>query len=237
MRGIRSKAQSRRQVGWGERPKNTKRFGPKIIWGPADRLPHESLSLPGISIFLKRLAFAKPAPIRGVHLQKADRRSAYRGAPDNKDSVALEVLIPLVPARMKEPDECAAFRVKSAQVRSLVRVAVVAGESEVSAVVSTAMLASDDVRRDRRRMAPRLAAGSSIRSDNRLVHGQFAGAARPSGGMTFSQESTSFGLQNGDEIPDTDHCLILVALLWCEPSFGAFVGQFLDPPLHLRVGT
>ena len=55
--------------------------------------------------------------------------------------------------------------------------------------------------------------------------------------MTFSQESTSFGLQNGDEIPDTDHCLILVALLWGEPSFGAFVGQFLDPPLHLRVGT
>jgi hypothetical protein len=145
MRGIRSKAQSRRQVGWGERPKNTKRFGPKIIWGPADRLPHESLSLPGISIFLKRLAFAKPAPIRGVHLQKADRRSAYRGAPDNKDSVALEVLIPLVLPRMKEPDERAAFRVKSAQVRSLVRIAVVAGESEVSAVVSSAMLASDDV--------------------------------------------------------------------------------------------
>jgi hypothetical protein len=55
--------------------------------------------------------------------------------------------------------------------------------------------------------------------------------------MTFSQEPTSFRLQNGDEIPDTDHCLILVALLWGEPSFGAFVGQFLDPPLHLRVGT
>ena len=46
---------------------------------------------------------------------------------------------------MKEPDERAAFRVKSAQVRSLVRIAVVAGESEVSAVVSSAMLASDDV--------------------------------------------------------------------------------------------
>jgi hypothetical protein len=94
---------------------------------------------------VKRLPFAKPAPIRGVHLQKADRRSAYRGAPDNKDSVALEVLIPLVLPRMKEPDERAAFRVKSAQVRSLVRIAVVAGESEVSAVVSSAMLASDDV--------------------------------------------------------------------------------------------
>jgi hypothetical protein len=100
---------------------------------------------PGISILVKRLPFAKPAPIRGVHLQKADRRSAYRGAPDNKDSVALEVLIPLVLPRMKEPDERAAFRVKSAQVRSLVRIAVVAGESEVSAVVSSAMLASDDV--------------------------------------------------------------------------------------------
>ena len=55
--------------------------------------------------------------------------------------------------------------------------------------------------------------------------------------MTFSQEPTSFGLQNGDEIPNTDQCLILVAFLWCEPSFGAFVGQFLDPTLHLHVGT
>ena len=55
--------------------------------------------------------------------------------------------------------------------------------------------------------------------------------------MTFSQEPTSFRLQNGDEIPNTDQCLILVAFLWCEPSFGAFVGQFLDPTLHLHVGT
>ena len=55
------------------------------------------------------------------------------------------MLIPLVLPWMKQPDERAAFRVKSAQVRSLVRIAVVAGESEVSAVVSSAMLASDDV--------------------------------------------------------------------------------------------
>jgi hypothetical protein len=47
----------------------------------------------GIPILVKRLPFAKPAPIRGIHLQQADRRSAYRGAPDNKDSVALEVLL------------------------------------------------------------------------------------------------------------------------------------------------
>jgi len=37
-----------------------------------------------------RLPLAKPAPIRGVHLQQADRRSADRSAPDNDDSVALE---------------------------------------------------------------------------------------------------------------------------------------------------
>ena len=55
--------------------------------------------------------------------------------------------------------------------------------------------------------------------------------------MTFSQEPTSFRLQNGNEISDTDHCLILVTLLRGKPSFGAFVGQFLDPLLHLRVGT
>ena len=55
--------------------------------------------------------------------------------------------------------------------------------------------------------------------------------------MTFSQKSASFRLQYGDEIPDTDQCIILVAFLWREPSFGAFVGQFFDPPLHLPVGT
>ena len=46
---------------------------------------------------------------------------------------------------MKQPDERAAFRIKSTQVRTLVRIAVVAGESEVFAVVSSAMLASNDV--------------------------------------------------------------------------------------------
>ena len=55
--------------------------------------------------------------------------------------------------------------------------------------------------------------------------------------MTFGQESTSFRLQNSDEIPDTYQCIILVALLGREPTFGALVGQFLDPLLHLRVGA
>ena len=60
--------------------------------------------------------------------------------PDNEDSVALEVLIPPVLPRVKQPDERAAFRIKSTQVRSLGRIAVVAGESEVFAVASSAML-------------------------------------------------------------------------------------------------
>jgi hypothetical protein len=41
-------------------------------------------------------SFAKPVPIRGVHLQQADRRATYRGAADDKDSVALEMFIPPV---------------------------------------------------------------------------------------------------------------------------------------------
>jgi len=61
------------------------------------------------------LKLANPAPIRSVHLQQANRSSAYRSASDNDDSVALKVLIPLVLARMKQPDECAAFRVKPGQ--------------------------------------------------------------------------------------------------------------------------
>jgi hypothetical protein len=62
---------------------------------------------------------AKPAPIRSVHLQQANRSSAYRSSSDNDDSVALKVLIPLVLARMKQPDECATSRVKPAQVGPL----------------------------------------------------------------------------------------------------------------------
>ena len=46
---------------------------------------------------------------------------------------------------MKQPDERAAFWIKSTQVRTLVRIAVIAGESEVFAVVPSAMLSSNDV--------------------------------------------------------------------------------------------
>jgi hypothetical protein len=49
----------------------------------------------------KKLPFAKPTPIRGVHPQQAERRSAYRIATENKDSAALEVLIPLILQRMR----------------------------------------------------------------------------------------------------------------------------------------
>jgi hypothetical protein len=50
--------------------------------------------------------------------------------------------------------------------------------------------------------------------------------------MTFSQEPTSFRLLNSDEIPDKDQCIILVALLGREPTFGALVGQFLKLTLR-----
>jgi hypothetical protein len=60
--------------------------------------------------------------------------------PDNEDSVALAVLIPPVLPRVRQPDERAAFRIKSTQFRSLARIAVVAGESDVFAVASSDML-------------------------------------------------------------------------------------------------
>ena len=49
----------------------------------------------------KKSPFAKPTPIRGVHPQQAELHSAYRIATENKDSVALEVLIPPVLPRVK----------------------------------------------------------------------------------------------------------------------------------------
>ena len=65
--------------------------------------------------------------------------------PDNEDSVALEVLIPLVLTGMKQSDKCAAFGVKRAEIWPFMRVAVVTGESKVFTVVGAAVLASDDV--------------------------------------------------------------------------------------------
>src|SRR5262245_33533528 len=108
-------------------------------WSPA------GWKLKSNTLLGRMLQLANPPPIRRVHLQQANRSSAYRSASDNDDSVALKVLIPLVLARMKQPDECAAFRVKPAQVRPLVGIAVVTGQSEVSIVVSSAMLTSDDM--------------------------------------------------------------------------------------------
>ena len=64
-------------------------------------------------------------------------------APD--DSVALKVLIPLILARVKQPDKRATFRVKPAQVRPLMCIAALAAESQVCTVVTSAMLASHDV--------------------------------------------------------------------------------------------
>jgi hypothetical protein len=40
-------------------------------------------------------------PIRRVHLQQENPCSPYRWAPDNDDSIALKVFIPLIPARVK----------------------------------------------------------------------------------------------------------------------------------------
>ena len=82
----------------------------------------------------------------------------------NKDSVALEVLFPLVQPRIKESDERTAFRVKCAEVRSFVCIAVVTGESEIFVVVTSANAGERRcVRRDRRRMALRLASPLHLR--------------------------------------------------------------------------
>lgn len=89
----------------------------------------------------------------------------------------------------------------------------------------------------RRKMAPRLAGGRNIRTDGQPARGQTTGAARPSGGVTFSQELAGSRLQNGHEIPDTDQCIVLFPFLFRELSFGAFVGEFFDPSLHLSFGT
>jgi hypothetical protein len=86
--------------------------------------------------FLVKTLKSYPALIFGIHLQQANRRSANSTETDNKDSVAFEVLIPPVLPRMKQPDERAAFRIKSTQVRSLVRIAVVAGEVEAKLILS-----------------------------------------------------------------------------------------------------
>jgi hypothetical protein len=65
----------------------------------------------------------------------------------------------------------------------------------------------------------------------------FGGAAGPSGGVTINQEAASYALQNGDKIADRHHGVIFLALLFGESAFGAFVSQFFDSRLHLRIGA
>lgn len=89
--------------------------------------------------------FAESAAIGGVHLQQVDRCSANRCKPNNEYPVALEVLIPLVLTGMKQSDKCAAFGVKRANVWPLVRIAMIAGKSQVRLFVTSAMLAGHDV--------------------------------------------------------------------------------------------
>jgi hypothetical protein len=55
--------------------------------------------------------------------------------------------------------------------------------------------------------------------------------------VTLSQKPTGSRLQDGDEIPDADQRLILLAFLRGQSSLGRFVSQVLDPTLHLLVGT
>ena len=67
-----------------------------------------------------------------------------QGRDPRSTAFAFEMLIPPVLPRMKQPDERAAFRIKSTQVRPLARIAVVAGESDVFAVASSDMLGFAD---------------------------------------------------------------------------------------------
>jgi hypothetical protein len=70
-----------------------------------------------------------------------------------------------------------------------------------------------------------------------VVERHFGGAAGPSGGVTISQEAASYALQNGDKIADPHHGVIFLALLFGESAFDAFVSQFFDSGLHLRIGA
>ena len=94
---------------------------------------------------IKRLRLAKPTPILGVHLQQGYRRPTNRRLADNHDPVTLEVLLPVVPARVKQPHERTTLRVKRAQVWPLMCIAMVAGQGKILGVVASAMLASNDV--------------------------------------------------------------------------------------------
>jgi hypothetical protein len=112
------------------------------------------------------------------------------------------VLFPLLQRRIKEPDERAAFRAKSAEVRSFVSVTVVTGESEISVVVTSAMPTSDDVFDVKgEEWPPGLAEGNLIHSGGRHVHERFAGVGPPSGSMAFSQQPTRFACRMATEFP------------------------------------
>jgi hypothetical protein len=154
-----------------------------------------------------------------IHIKHSDRSPAYCRLANHIDSLQAEMLAPFLASRMKEFCHFIRLRIDSRQVRSLVQIAIDAGESKVVEFVGSAVNPWNDVldvKRGQRRiilmqmaiLASILSAlanlGSGLRSDHLRL------GVRKLLGLSF---------ENGDELVCANIARVLRPLVFGEFAF------------------
>lgn len=80
-----------------------------------------------------------------VHPQERCRRPSRRSLSFNHGAVDLKMLVPVVAPRAEELHYPFCFRIYRAQIRSLVKITVVAGQREILDFIATAVLSRHDM--------------------------------------------------------------------------------------------
>ncbi len=88
---------------------------------------------------------AKAHAARCIHLQQMHRSAAGRCEADDLSTHGEEVLMPHLCARIEKAHKLSRFGVKRGEIRSLIKVATVASESQVQRIITAAMLLCNDV--------------------------------------------------------------------------------------------
>ena len=82
---------------------------------------------------------------REVDFENVDGCPSDRRATDHHETIPLEICVPLVLARMKQPGELSSFRVNTGDVRAFVRVICIAAQREIIFSRRTAVFLRDDM--------------------------------------------------------------------------------------------
>ena len=135
-------------------------------------------------------------------------------------AVPLEMPVPLHSSRMEQAHELPCDRVDPRQIRSLVQIVMMAGESQVRQNRGSIVLPRDNVLNlewsDR---GVRLGKPAVTRSGSGRDGGRPCAAPGPLPLPGFSKQSTRLGLKDGDQVDGADKALIFLPfLLWVLPA-------------------